>query len=332
MFYTIYKTINLINNKEYIGFHSVKTLNDIVYEESVNGSIFKDGYLGSGKLIKRALEKYGPLNMKQELILITDDREEAEKLESELVDVKWTLREDTYNIALGGNVRVMVGKNNPMYGKPLSKESLKQALETRKRNGYIFSWAKLIEVETNKIFYRYDDVYDYFNIEEKQNKLKKHKLYELVFNGVIKYESSYLHDIAVKSYLEYNTFIDNKPIRREKLAKMTSERFSGVAKSEESNRKRGKSISKWIEKNPQEHKKRMDKINKNPEKIKKTADKHRGMKRSQETKDNISKSLKGKTATNKGKRYIYNVDTLDVKMIDKNENLPIGWQYGYKPK
>lgn len=36
-----------------------------------------------------------------------------------------------------------------------------------------------------------------------------------------------------------------------------------------------------------------DKVNKNPEKIEKTAAKHRGMKRSEETKKNVSESLKG---------------------------------------
>ena len=41
----------------------------------------------------------------------------------------------------------------------------------------------------------------------------------------------------------------------------------------------------------------MDKINKNPDKIRKTADKHRGMKRSEETRKNISDSLKGKPPT-----------------------------------
>ena len=71
MLYTVYKTHNLINGKEYIGFHSINNEHDILVTESETGSIFKDGYMGSGKLIKKALEKYKQHNMKQELLFIT---------------------------------------------------------------------------------------------------------------------------------------------------------------------------------------------------------------------------------------------------------------------
>ena len=41
--YCIYRITNLINGKTYIGFHHLR-----------NGSLEKDGYLGSGLLIKQA--------------------------------------------------------------------------------------------------------------------------------------------------------------------------------------------------------------------------------------------------------------------------------------
>lgn len=49
----IYKTINLINNKIYIG-------------QSNKNSKY---YLGSGKLLKRAILKYGKINFKKEIII-----------------------------------------------------------------------------------------------------------------------------------------------------------------------------------------------------------------------------------------------------------------------
>ena len=45
MFYTIYQITNTINDKIYVGKHMTLDLHD--------------GYMGSGTLIKRAIEKYG---------------------------------------------------------------------------------------------------------------------------------------------------------------------------------------------------------------------------------------------------------------------------------
>ena len=45
MFYTIYKITNNVNGKYYIGKHQTMDLND--------------GYMGSGKRIKLAIDKYG---------------------------------------------------------------------------------------------------------------------------------------------------------------------------------------------------------------------------------------------------------------------------------
>lgn len=64
----------------------------------------------------------------------------------------------------------------------------------------------------------------------------------------------------------------------------------------ESNALRGKAQSDWIKANPEAHQERMMKINKNPEKIAKMAEKHRGMKRSDETKANIKAAKKAAIA------------------------------------
>ena len=48
MFYTVYKTTNLVNNKIYIGVHKTSKPNDT--------------YIGSGKILADAILKYGKEN------------------------------------------------------------------------------------------------------------------------------------------------------------------------------------------------------------------------------------------------------------------------------
>ena len=62
----IYKTTCLINNKIYIGQHRVKNLENL-----------DDWYLGSGKIILQALQKYGKINFNREILLKTNDQNKA---------------------------------------------------------------------------------------------------------------------------------------------------------------------------------------------------------------------------------------------------------------
>lgn len=80
----MYKTTNLTNGKYYIGKHQTEDLDD--------------GYLGSGKLIKRAIAKYGIENFKKELLFVFDNEQEMNDKEKELVVVS----EETYNLCPGG--------------------------------------------------------------------------------------------------------------------------------------------------------------------------------------------------------------------------------------
>lgn len=85
MYFTVYKITNKINGKFYIGKHQTQNLDD--------------DYMGSGKLIKRAIIKYGVENFIKEILHVFDNEEDMNRMEKELV----VLNENSYNLCPGGN-------------------------------------------------------------------------------------------------------------------------------------------------------------------------------------------------------------------------------------
>ena len=125
MFGYIYKTTNLMNNKIYIG--------------KKHSNIFIDNYFGSGKLIKRAIEKYGKENFKIEMIDTANDLSELNQKEKFYIHKynSYYKNGTGYNIAPGGDGGNLIacldderykqfidkckvnnkGENNPNYNK-----------------------------------------------------------------------------------------------------------------------------------------------------------------------------------------------------------------------
>ena len=86
--YIIYRTTCLLNNKIYIGKHKTSDL--------------EDSYLGSGKMLRRAIKKHGIENFKKEILFVFDSEEEMNAKEAELVTEEFCSRDDTYNLCPGG--------------------------------------------------------------------------------------------------------------------------------------------------------------------------------------------------------------------------------------
>lgn len=143
MYYTIYKIINKINGKYYIGKHKTNDLND--------------GYMGSGKLLHRAFNKYGMECFSKEILHVFLTEEEMNQKEKELV----VISEETYNLCEGGKGGFSyINKNNLNSGIRFSNKEQKisagrlggikraalpnayeisiKGIQTKRNNGYDF--------------------------------------------------------------------------------------------------------------------------------------------------------------------------------------------------
>lgn len=89
-YHTVYKTINNINGKIYIGVHSTNNL--------------KDSYIGSGKALLRAIKKYGKENFSKRILYVTEHKELAYRLEKLLVTQNIVKNSNYYNQVVGGKI------------------------------------------------------------------------------------------------------------------------------------------------------------------------------------------------------------------------------------
>ncbi len=80
--------MNLLNGKIYIGVHKTKDLDD--------------GYMGSGKLLTDSIKKYGKENFRKDILEYFEDRDSMFSRETEYVTEEFILKEDNYNLKVGG--------------------------------------------------------------------------------------------------------------------------------------------------------------------------------------------------------------------------------------
>jgi hypothetical protein len=87
-YHFIYKTINLLSGKYYIGLHSSDDL--------------EDGYLGSGRRLKYSINKYGKENHKREILEFCKSRSELKRRETEIVNLNEIAKTKCMNMKVGG--------------------------------------------------------------------------------------------------------------------------------------------------------------------------------------------------------------------------------------
>ena len=89
MFYYLYEIKNNLDGKIYVGVHKTKNLDD--------------GYMGSGKVIRRAISKHGVENFTKVILEQFENSTAMYAREKEIVTKEFLLREDVYNINRGGH-------------------------------------------------------------------------------------------------------------------------------------------------------------------------------------------------------------------------------------
>ena len=101
IYHTIYKTTNLVNNKFYIGKHSTKNP--------------YDGYIGSGKTLIKAIQKYGKHSFRKDVMFIYENQQDAFDKEKELVNSGVLDDPDCYNLCIGGIGGNFLQRKNKTY-------------------------------------------------------------------------------------------------------------------------------------------------------------------------------------------------------------------------
>ena len=112
MNYLIYKITNKINSKYYIGAHRTKDIND--------------SYMGSGTVIRRAINKYGVDQFTKEIIQTCESENEMFETEHAIIGDLWESDHLCYNAKPGGaggwGHIDSSGENNPMRNKDVAKK------------------------------------------------------------------------------------------------------------------------------------------------------------------------------------------------------------------
>lgn len=222
--YIVYQTINLVNNKIYIGVHKT----------DINKF---DGYIGNGVNInwpssymnpkypfQYAVKKYGTANFRRTTLYMFEDEESAYIKERELVNYEFVNREDTYNCILGGNLRPIYYSKHKIYQFTTEgilvkewediyevsnfletwKESIYSAINNKNRlYNYYWSYTKEIDISEysnpniSQRVYKYSKlgkcmaIYNSINNAARENNYKPSELYNRIKEGALTKECYY---------------------------------------------------------------------------------------------------------------------------------------------
>lgn len=185
--YIVYQTINIVNNKIYVGYHRVANLD-----------VF-DGYIGNGVNInypstymnpkfpfQYAVKKYGTNSFRRSTLYIFDTEEQALQKEEEIVNEDFIRRKDTYNVAIGGKKRPFIPSYSKIYQFTEKGELIKEWDSIYEVSEFLETWKESIYSAINNKTRLYGFYWGYtnsINIQEYSNPNLSRKVYKYSKNG-----------------------------------------------------------------------------------------------------------------------------------------------------
>ena len=100
--YIVYQTINIVNNKIYIGYH--KTQDPFKFDGYIGNGVnvyYPSTYMTPKWPFQKAVKKYGTSKFRRSVLYIFDNALEALEKEKEIVNKEFIERSDTYNLIEG---------------------------------------------------------------------------------------------------------------------------------------------------------------------------------------------------------------------------------------
>lgn len=127
IYWILYHTLNIKNNKIYIGVH--KTPTPYEFDGYIGNGIYitqPSSYIYSKTALEAAVKKYGTSSFVRTVLKVFDNEDDAYKAESDIVNEEFIARPDVYNMVIGGKNLYCEKATTPIYQYSLSGDFLKE--------------------------------------------------------------------------------------------------------------------------------------------------------------------------------------------------------------